>query len=127
MNVYYRHTKIDKELGVTMYELNIKYQNYIIAIYFFSRNLPAKRLTRKRPLNYFRVKKHRLSLCVSNIENITSVYNCDILIKNPDKRLLANLIGRSKVNTYFIGIDKEAVDIIINEFLKTLLVENNKI
>ena len=121
MKVYYRYTRIDRKngtVGIVVYELNIHYQSYIIAIYFFSQNLPIKRLTRGRPLDYFKVKRNRLNLCVSKTENRTHMPDRDILIENPDQKSLGHLVKRAKFH-HSIKITGEEAEMIIVEFLKT--------
>ena len=117
MKVYYRFTKIGREKE-TIYELNIHYQSYIIAVYFFSRNLPIKRLTRGRPLDYFKVKRNRLNLCVSKAENRTHIPDRDILIENPDQKLLSHLVKKAKPHSHSIKLTEGEVEMIITEFLK---------
>ena len=116
MKVYYRFSKISR--GTAIYELNIHYQSYIIDVFFFSRNLPIKRLTRDRPLDYFKVKRNRFDLCVSKVENRTHVSNRDILIENPNQKLLTYLVKKAKPYSHSIKLTEREVEMIITKFLK---------
>jgi len=120
MKVYYRYSRFDVKKGTIIYELNIHYQSYIITVFLFSRSLPIKRLTKERPLDYFKISKHKLNLSIFKIKGETRVSIRDILIKNPDTKLLGHIVKKAKSHTLLIKLTREEVEEITTEFLKSL-------
>jgi hypothetical protein len=118
MKVYYRYSRFD--VKKIIYELNIHYQSYIITVFLFSRSLPIKRLTKERPLDYFKISKHELNLSIFKIKGETRVSIRDILIKNPDTKLLSHLVKKAKPHIHYIRLTEGEVEEIITEFLKSL-------
>ena len=119
MKVYYRYTKFDLN-GGTIYELNIPYQSYTIAIYFIGTHLPYKRLARRRPLDYFRaIRGETINLCVAPSEYIVDRY--DINMRNPSMSAIKELIKRAKSRIHNVKIKEEEAISIINKFYESLL------
>jgi hypothetical protein len=120
MKVYYRYTKFDLN-GGTIYELNISYQSYTIAIYFIGTHLPYKRLARKRPLDYFKViREDTINLCVAPTK-YSEDNRYDIEVKDPDMNTIRALIKCAKTRIQNVKIKKEEAISIINKFCESLL------
>lgn len=120
MKVYYRYYRIF-ERGTTYYELVIPFQSYYINIYFATAHLPNKRLAKYRPLFYFMIFPGdvlEIVICPKDMLEL------DHRVENANRETLKLLI--EKVGKGISGVRLER-DIkpedIVNEFLKTLLIE----
>ena len=126
MNIYYRVTQVAR--GTTYYELEIPFQSYYITIYTSTTHLPHKRLAKYRPLSYFMIFPGlRIVVCLKDgdVDDMKSSY--EVEIEKPNWKILKLLI--EKVGECIIGVrlrrDIKPGDI-VNEFLKTLLIEQSE-
>ena len=126
MNIYYRVIQVDTDSQPTIYELEIPFQSYYITIYTATTHLPHKRLAKYRPLSYFMIFPGD----VLGIEvypkggNAMELDNV-IEIKKPNRKtlkLLIEKVGGGISRGAKLGRDIKPEDI-VNEFLKTLLIE----
>ena len=125
MNIYYRVTQVDAR-GTTYYELEIPFQSYYITIYTSTTHLPHKRLAKYRPLSYFMIFSGDvlgIVVCPKDVGDMKSSY--EVEIEKPNWKILKLLI--EKVGECISGVrlrrDRKPGDI-VNEFLKTLLIEH---
>lgn len=128
MNIYYRVTQVDNTRGTTYYELEIPFQSYYINIYFATTHLPNKRLAKYRPLSYFMIFPGDvlgIVICPKEDRDLLPE-DCREEIENPNRetlKLLIEKVGRGIVGVRLgLGRGIRPEDI-VNEFLKTLLIE----
>ena len=123
MNIYYRITQVDSR-GTTYYELEVPFQGYYIIVYFATSHLPHKRLTKYRPLSYFMIFPKDVLGIVICPKDDRGVPNHKVEIENPNRETLKLLIEKvgGGISGVRLGRDIRLEDI-VNEFLKTLLIE----
>ena len=119
MKAHYRITLIDSKSKNTIYELRVKYQSYLIAIYFIGTHYPSKRLGRIKPSRYFeKIKDKDLYICLSSLKDMV-IINKDIEV-NLDQKFLRSIISRSKYHIHKIKLKEEDALDVINRFYKSL-------
>ncbi len=126
MNIYYRVTQIDTESQPTLYELEIPFQSYYITIYTATSHFPHKRLAKYRPLSYFMIFPGDV-LGIEVYPKCGDAMELDhiIEIEKPIRKTLKLLIEKVSGGISRgakLGRDIKPEDI-VNEFLKTLLIE----
>jgi hypothetical protein len=126
MNIYYRVTQVDTDSQPTIYELEIPFQNYYITIYTATTHLPHKRLAKYRPLSYFMIfSGDVLGIEVYPKGGDAMELDHMIEIEKPNRKtlkLLIEKVGGGISRGAKLGRDIKPEDI-VNEFLKTLLIE----
>ena len=125
MNAYYSIIQVNTHRGTTYYDLDIPFQDYYIIIYTTTNHLPHKRLTKYRPLSYFMIfPGDVLGIVICPKEKDGVEPNHRVEIEKPDRKTLKLLIEKvgKGISGVKLGRNIKPEDI-VNEFLKTLLIE----
>ena len=124
MNIYYyRVTRVDTWKS-TYYELEIPFQSYYITIYFATSHLPHKRLAKYRPLSYFMIFPGDVLGIIVCPEDDRGVPDYEVEIEKPNRETLKLLIEKVDGGIGGVKLEKDIIlEDIVNEFLKTLLIE----
>ena len=122
MNIYYRITQVYTE-GTCYYELEIPFQSYYIIIYTPITHFPHKRLARYRPLSYFMIFPGDV-LGIVIFQKKDRCDNNGVEIEKPNWKILKLLIEKVSGGISGTGLERTVKpEDIVNEFLKTLLIE----
>lgn len=123
MNIYYR--VIDTDSQPTYYELKIPFQSYYITIYTVTSHLPHKRLAKYRPLSYFMIfPGDVLGIEVYPKSGGAMEPDHRVKIEKPNRETLKLLIEKVSVGISGVRLGRDIKpEDIVNEFLKTLLIE----
>ena len=123
MKVYYMVSQVDREGKIYCYELDLIHSSHVLTLYFIDSHPPIKRLSKKKPIQFFGLKKTSLKICLST--SLEKGYLTEgNYLTNPDFQTLASHIEQAMIRTNISGIGvKEGLDKIAAEFLKALYTE----